>query len=60
MRSDLIDELLVYRAPIILGGDGRAAVEGLGVSDLSAAAAFERTGIATIGTDVVETFKRRK
>jgi diaminohydroxyphosphoribosylaminopyrimidine deaminase/5-amino-6-(5-phosphoribosylamino)uracil reductase len=60
LRSDLIDELLVYRAPIILGGDGRAAVEGLGVSDLSAAAAFERTGIASIGTDLTETYKRGK
>jgi diaminohydroxyphosphoribosylaminopyrimidine deaminase/5-amino-6-(5-phosphoribosylamino)uracil reductase len=60
LRSDLIDELLVYRAPIVLGGDGRAAVEGLGVSDLSAAAAFERTGIASIGTDLTETYKRGK
>ena len=60
LRSDLIDELLVYRAPIVLGGDGRAAVEGLGVSDLSAAAAFERTGIASIGTDLMETYKRGK
>ena len=60
LRSDLIDELLVYRAPIVLGGDGRAAVEGLGVSDLSGAAAFERTGIASIGTDLMETYKRRK
>ena len=60
LKSDLIDELLVYRAPIILGGDGRAAVEGLGVSDLSAGVAFERTGIASIGTDLMETYKRGK
>ena len=60
LRSDLIDEFLVYRAPIVLGGDGKAAVEALGISDLSACAAFERTGIASIGTDLMETYKRGK
>ena len=60
LKSDLIDELLVYRAPIVLGGDGRAAVEALGILDLSAATAFERTGITSIGTDLVETYKRAK
>ena len=60
LRSDLIDEFLVYRAPIVLGGDGKAAVEALGISDLSAGATFERTEIASIGTDVVETYKREK
>ena len=59
MRSNLIDEILVYRAPIVIGGDGRAAVEGLGVLELSTAAAFERTGIAHLGADLVETYRLR-
>ena len=59
IKSNLIDEFLVYRAPIVLGGDGIAAIEGFGVSDLSAAPNFKLTGIARLGADTLERYKRQ-
>ena len=59
IKSNLIDEFLVYRAPIVLGGDGIAAVEGFGVSDLSAAINFKQTGITRLGADTLESYKRQ-
>lgn len=59
IKSNLIDEFLVYRAPIILGGDGIAAVEGFGVSDLSAAPNFKQSGITQLGADTLESYKRQ-
>ena len=59
IKSNLIDEFLVYRAPIVLGGDGIAAVEGFGVSDLSAALNFKLTGTTRLGADTLESYKRQ-
>ena len=59
IKSNLIDEFLVYRAPIVLGGDGIAAVEGFGVLDLSAAPNFEQTGTTRLGADTLESYRRQ-
>jgi len=59
IKSDLIDEFLVYRAPIVLGGDGIPAVEGFGVADLTEALNFKQTGTRRLGADTLESYKRQ-
>lgn len=59
VAAGLVDEVAWYRAPMLLGGDGRAAVDPLGVATPGRAPRFERTGLATLGADVLETYRRR-
>lgn len=59
VASGLIDELHWYRAPILLGGDGRAAVDGFGVTAPDAAPGFVPAGSSILGADVLETYRRR-
>lgn len=37
LRAGLVDRLLLYRAPVLLGGDARAALGDIGLADLAAA-----------------------
>lgn len=51
LQADLVDELLVYMAPILLGpGRDMAAMSPL--TSLEQAGAFEFTNLASVGTDV--------
>ena len=59
LRLDLVDELVWFRAPMLIGGDGRSALEALGVQSLSLAPGFERVEVRPVGEDVVETYRRR-
>ncbi|MDX2103017.1 MAG: bifunctional diaminohydroxyphosphoribosylaminopyrimidine deaminase/5-amino-6-(5-phosphoribosylamino)uracil reductase RibD [Alphaproteobacteria bacterium] len=59
VAADLVDRIEWYRAPILLGGDGAAAVAGLDVASPAAAPRFVRTGIEHRGDDVVESYRRR-
>lgn len=59
VAADRVDEIAWYRAPMLLGGDGRAAVDPLGVRVPAEAPRFERTGSATLGADLLETYGRR-
>lgn len=59
VAAALVDEVHWYRAPSLIGGDGRAAVDPLGVAAPDAAPRFERTGLFTLGADLLETFARR-
>lgn len=60
LAADLVDRLLVYRAPIIIGG-GLPGVAELGLTTLSAAhgrwAMIDRR---TLGTDALEVYERRR
>ena len=58
VRADLVDRIAWFRAPSLIGGDGRAAVDALGVAAPSEAPRFIRTGIEPIGDDVLETLER--
>jgi len=57
--ENLVDELIWFRAPMLVGGDGRPALEALGIDKLSLARRFRRVDTATIGEDMVETYRRR-
>ena len=56
--ADLVDRIVWFRAPKVLGGDGRAAVAPFGVAALAAAPRFERRSVEIVGEDVLETFER--
>lgn len=56
LRAGLVDHLAWFRAPKVIGGDGRAAVASLDVAALSQAMGFQRREIISLGEDVLETF----
>jgi diaminohydroxyphosphoribosylaminopyrimidine deaminase/5-amino-6-(5-phosphoribosylamino)uracil reductase len=59
LRLGLVDRIVWFRAPILLGGEGIPAVAGLELAKLADAPAFERTGLETLGDDLLETYRRR-
>jgi diaminohydroxyphosphoribosylaminopyrimidine deaminase/5-amino-6-(5-phosphoribosylamino)uracil reductase len=56
LRVRLIDRLIWFRAPMILGGDGIPAAAALGVETLDQAPRFLRLSVRTVGEDVVESY----
>ncbi len=59
LSGGLADRLEVFTAPIVLGGDARGAAAAIGLSDISQAPHFERTGRRRIGSDLLESFARK-
>ncbi|MGB3929129.1 MAG: bifunctional diaminohydroxyphosphoribosylaminopyrimidine deaminase/5-amino-6-(5-phosphoribosylamino)uracil reductase RibD [Sphingobium sp.] len=58
LRADLVDRLLLYRAPIIVG-DGLAGIGDIGLADLSAAHGRWRMSDArALGVDRLEVYER--
>jgi diaminohydroxyphosphoribosylaminopyrimidine deaminase/5-amino-6-(5-phosphoribosylamino)uracil reductase len=59
LLADLVDTITLFRAPVVIGGDGRAAVDGLAIADLASAPRFERVRVETLGPDTLETLRRQ-
>ena len=60
LRADMVDRLLLYRAPIVIGG-GRPSVGDIGLVDLGSAHGRWRLGDARqLGTDRVEVYERHR
>lgn len=60
LQLDLIDRLLLYRAPIVIGS-GKAAVAALGLEDLAAAhGRWVLSGARRLGSDALEVYERAK
>ena len=58
LKADLVDRLLVYRAPILIG-EGRPAVGDLGLAGLGGAhGRWRQTGSRALGEDRLETYDR--
>ena len=58
LRADLVDRLLLYRAPILIGG-GQPAIRDIGLADLGTAHGRWRPYDARpLGTDRVEVYER--
>lgn len=58
LRADLVDRLMIYRAPIVIGG-GRTGVADIGLADL--AKAHGRWNLAdrrSLGSDTLEVYER--
>jgi diaminohydroxyphosphoribosylaminopyrimidine deaminase / 5-amino-6-(5-phosphoribosylamino)uracil reductase len=47
-----------YRAPIVIGAEGRPAVAALGLNDLVSAPRFRRTSAQAVGEDLWERYER--
>lgn len=57
LRAELVDRLLIYRAPILIGG--RQALGDLGLTDLEAAhGRWRRVDTRRLGTDTLEVYER--
>lgn len=60
LAADLVDELHLYRAPILIG-DGKRALGALGLRDLAAAHdCWERCEIRQLGSDEFAAYLRRR
>jgi diaminohydroxyphosphoribosylaminopyrimidine deaminase / 5-amino-6-(5-phosphoribosylamino)uracil reductase len=58
LASGLVTALEWFRAPIVLGDQGRAAVRGLPVAALAKAPHFRRVEVHTLGDDLWERYVR--
>ena len=58
LGANLIDRLVWFRAPRVIGGDGLPAAVAFGVDGLAEAPSFRRLSIVTAGDDVMETYER--
>ncbi|WBO24723.1 bifunctional diaminohydroxyphosphoribosylaminopyrimidine deaminase/5-amino-6-(5-phosphoribosylamino)uracil reductase RibD [Sphingomonas abietis] len=60
LAADLVDRLLLYRAPILIG-EGRAAIGDIGLGQLSEAhGRWALTDTRTFGIDPLEIYERRR
>jgi diaminohydroxyphosphoribosylaminopyrimidine deaminase/5-amino-6-(5-phosphoribosylamino)uracil reductase len=58
LSAGLVDRLVWFRAPLVLGARGRPAVGDLPMEALSEAPRFRRTGVTEFGPDLCETYER--
>jgi diaminohydroxyphosphoribosylaminopyrimidine deaminase/5-amino-6-(5-phosphoribosylamino)uracil reductase len=56
MRGGLIDRVVWFRAPVLIGGDGVPAIAAFGVDRMAAAPRLVRSGVSMLGDDTVETY----
>jgi diaminohydroxyphosphoribosylaminopyrimidine deaminase/5-amino-6-(5-phosphoribosylamino)uracil reductase len=56
LRGGLIDRLAWFQAPLVIGGDGVAAVSGFGVDRLDEAPRFSEILMAQLGRDRIDIF----
>jgi diaminohydroxyphosphoribosylaminopyrimidine deaminase / 5-amino-6-(5-phosphoribosylamino)uracil reductase len=59
LKAQLVDRLAWFHAPVLIGGDGIAAIGTLGLPTLAEAPAFERASTETVGPDLLTTFRTR-
>lgn len=59
IRAGLVDELYIYQAPMLLGGE-RLAVEQIGITNLADARALEIREVSRLGNDVLIRAKVRQ
>jgi len=58
LRAGLVDRLVWFRAPRLIGADGLPAAMPFGVDRLAATADFRRVDVRPVGEDVMETYTR--
>lgn len=60
LAADVIDIVKWFRAPVIVGGDGIAAIGPVGLENLADAQRFESGSVRMRGNDICETYRRRR
>jgi diaminohydroxyphosphoribosylaminopyrimidine deaminase/5-amino-6-(5-phosphoribosylamino)uracil reductase len=58
LRCGLVDALEWFRAPIVIGGEGRPAIGALAIAALAEAAHFRRVAVAELGPDLWERYAK--
>lgn len=58
LRCGLVDAIEWFRAPILLGGEGRPAIGALAVAALAEAPHFRRVEVSELGDDLWERYAR--
>lgn len=58
LKADLVDAIEWFRAPIMLGSEGRPAIGGLALDALSDAPRFRRVAVEALGPDLWERYER--
>jgi diaminohydroxyphosphoribosylaminopyrimidine deaminase/5-amino-6-(5-phosphoribosylamino)uracil reductase len=58
LEADLVDRIVWFRAPVLIGGDGIPVAAACGVRDLDAAPKFVKVSARPAGPDTVEIYAR--
>jgi diaminohydroxyphosphoribosylaminopyrimidine deaminase/5-amino-6-(5-phosphoribosylamino)uracil reductase len=58
LRCGLVDAIEWFRAPLLIGGEGRPAVGALAIAALARAPHFRRTEVREVGDDLWERYER--
>jgi diaminohydroxyphosphoribosylaminopyrimidine deaminase/5-amino-6-(5-phosphoribosylamino)uracil reductase len=58
LRCELVDAIEWFRAPMLIGGEGRPAVGALAIAALADAPHFRRTEVREVGDDLWERYER--
>lgn len=58
IAAEVVDRLQWFRAPIVLGGEGRPGVAALALTSLAAAPRFKRVALRELGPDIWESYER--
>jgi diaminohydroxyphosphoribosylaminopyrimidine deaminase / 5-amino-6-(5-phosphoribosylamino)uracil reductase len=58
LAADLVDRLAIFRAGVMIGGDGLPGVGAFGLQRLASARRFTRLSLSETGDDVLETWGR--
>ncbi|HYF23730.1 MAG TPA: RibD family protein [Caulobacteraceae bacterium] len=58
LRCGLVDAVEWFRAPIVLGGEGRPAIGALALAALTEAPRFTRVSVEALGEDLWERYER--
>jgi diaminohydroxyphosphoribosylaminopyrimidine deaminase/5-amino-6-(5-phosphoribosylamino)uracil reductase len=59
LRDDLVDRLVWFTAPALMGGDGWPAIAPLGIGQLAAMPRFTPVAVRRVGDDMMMEFVRR-
>jgi len=58
LRCGLVDALEWFRAPLVIGGEGRPGIGALAVAELSSAPRLKRVDVREVGPDLWERYER--
>lgn len=58
LRCGLVDAIEWFRAPIVIGGEGRPGIGALAIAGLADAPHFKRTEVRELGDDLWERYER--
>jgi diaminohydroxyphosphoribosylaminopyrimidine deaminase / 5-amino-6-(5-phosphoribosylamino)uracil reductase len=58
VRCGLVDAIEWFRAPVLIGGEGRPALGALAIAGLAQAPRFQRTEVRKLGQDLWERYER--